>query len=152
MRRGWVSFSPCFHTPSPISVTRTADSAGYMDGGEERAGKLLLDKSCCKVSSLHGLGSVRELTPSLGFFCGLFWDAYRNTDLYLSWHICCIFLQLATLSSTLHTGPFWSGSCHLIKESSWWDWNRSRFPFSPTHLLVQQVCYRCVTEYCPDSL
>ena len=46
-------------------MTRTAASAGYMDRGEERAGRLLLDESCCKVPSLRGLGRVRELTPSL---------------------------------------------------------------------------------------
>ena len=43
-----------------------------MHGQERGEGReALLDKACCKVSSLRGLGRFRELTPSLvGFTVG----------------------------------------------------------------------------------
>ena len=56
VRRGWVSFSLCFHTSSPISMTRTADSAGYMGRREERAGKLFWTRPVVRCPHCVGSG------------------------------------------------------------------------------------------------
>ena len=65
-------------------MTSVAGSAGYMDWEEEKAGKLWLDKSCCKVSSLGGPGRSIEPTISLmDFSVGSFEMLTGNVDLYV---------------------------------------------------------------------
>ena len=70
MRRGWVSFSPCFHTPSPISMTRTADSAGYMDGARKGQESSYWTSPVVRCAHFVGLGASESWLLPLGFSVG----------------------------------------------------------------------------------